>query len=102
MATGFSNRLPENLNRSTPLAGAELNSLRKRQLARKIHRVRLAPHVALPAIAPAFAAAAGIFFAAERAADFCAAGASIYVSDTAIAANCAHESLCFAHVICED
>src|SRR4029078_5841931 len=89
-------------DRSAALACAKLNTLRKRQLARKIHGVRLAAHVALPAIAPSFASTAGVLFPAERAADFRPAGTSIHIRDPAIASGCAHESFRFAHVICEN
>ena len=51
------------------VAHSELNSLRQRQLAGEIDRVGLASH-ALPAIAAALAATAGLLFAAERAANY--------------------------------
>jgi hypothetical protein len=75
------------LDRAAPLACAKLHSLRKRQLARKIDRVRLAPHVALPTIAATLASAARILFATERAADFRAAGSGINVRDSAITSD---------------
>src|ERR1043166_4472643 len=81
---------------------AELNPLCERQLTRKIDRVRLTPHVVLPAIAAALAAAAGLFFAAERSPDLCTARARIYVGDSAIAPDRAHEFFRFAHVISEN
>src|SRR6266545_3468762 len=102
VATGFSNRLPENLNRSTPLACAELNSLRQRQFTGKVDRIRLAPHVTLPAIAAALAAAAGILFSAERATNLRATCTSVHIRDTAIASYRAHEFLRFAHVVREN
>ncbi len=80
-------RWPLGLRRCAPLACAELNTLRKRQLAGEIDRVRLAAHVALPAIAAALAAAAGIFFPAECAANFRAAGSGVHIRDAAIAAD---------------
>ena len=101
MATGLSDPV-ENLSRGAPLACAKLNTLRKRQLAGEIDRVRLAAHVALPAIASAFAAAAGILFSAERAADFRAAGPSVHIRDAAIASYRANEFLRFAYVVREN
>ena len=90
------------LRRRAPLACAELDPLRQRKLSREIDRVRLTPHVALPAIAATLAAAAGLFFAAERAADLCATRAGVYVGDSAIAADRADEFFRFAHVIGEN
>src|SRR6202011_5981376 len=84
------------------LARAELNSLRERKLARKVNRVRLTPHITLPRVAPAFATAAGIFLATERAADFRATRSCIHVRDSAIAPDRADEFLRFADVICEN
>src|SRR5437763_16787857 len=80
----------------------ELNSLRQRQLTRKVDRVGLAAHVILPAIAPALAAAAGIFFPAKRASDFRAAGPCVHVRDAAIASYCAHEFFRFAYIVRKD
>jgi hypothetical protein len=102
VATRLSDRLRENLNRPAPLACAELNSLRQRKLSRKVDRVRLAAHVALPAIASALAPAAGILFPAERAANLRTASAGVYVRDTAIASDCAYKFLRFAHVVGEN
>src|SRR5437899_6299896 len=81
--------------RAAFVVAAELNSLSQGQFTGEVDRVRLAPHVTLPAIASALASTAGIFFAAERAADFRAAGSGIYVSNAAIASDGTHESLCF-------
>src|SRR5207247_7599504 len=63
---------------------------------------RLPAHVVLPAIASALASAAGIFFAAERAADLGAARAGVHVRDTTITSDRAYEFLSLADVICED
>src|SRR5438874_5864123 len=81
------------------VVAAKLDSLRQRQLGGKIDRVRLASHVLLPAIASAFAAAAGLFLAAECAPDLRAARTGIYIRDSAIASGCAHESFRFACVV---
>ena len=62
--------MTETLHRGAAfVAGAEMNPLRQRQLARKIDGVGLSAHVALPAIASALASAARLLFAAEGAAD---------------------------------
>src|SRR5437870_12946255 len=45
----------------------ELDPLRQRQFRRPVNRVRLAPHVRLPRIAPRLAPAAGVLLAAESA-----------------------------------
>src|SRR5437899_3220932 len=88
--------------RAVRVTRSELNSLRERKFAGEIDRVGLAPHVLLPTIASAFAAAAGIFFAAERTANFRAAGAGVDVRDSTIAADRAHEFFRFAHVVGEN
>ena len=49
-----------------PSSCTELNSLSQRQLGGEIDRIRLAAHVALPAITPALAAAAGIVFRHQK------------------------------------
>ena len=73
-----------------------------RSSAGKIDRVRLPAHVTLPAIASAFAAAAGFFLAAKCAADLRAARAGVHVCNPAIASDRAHEFLRFAHVVREN
>src|SRR5262249_8539210 len=90
------------LCRPAPLAGAELDSLCQSKLGGEIDRFRLPPHVFLPAIAAALAAAAGLFLATERAADLCPACAGVYVGNSAIAPHCAHEFFRFTHVIGEN
>src|SRR5262249_29173438 len=91
------------LRRRAALVGAaELNSLRQRQLAGKVDRVRLPAHVIFPAIAAAFATATGIFLAAERAADLRTARAGVHVRNSAIASDGTYEFLSFAHVVGED
>jgi len=69
----------------TALSFTEADALGKRQLGGIVDRHGLAAHVVFPGIAAAFATAAGVFFAAERAADFRAAGADVDVGDAAIA-----------------
>src|SRR5262245_9404733 len=69
----------------------ELNALRQRQVLRPVAGVGLPPHVGLPRIAAGFAAAAGLFLPAERAADLRAAGADVDVGDPAVAAAMAQE-----------
>src|SRR6202034_1582607 len=71
----------------------EGDALRERQLRRPVDGVGLAAHVGFPGIAAGFAAAAGVFFAAESPADFRAAGPDINVGDAAIAARVAEEAL---------
>src|ERR1035437_1621935 len=75
------------------LSELEFDALRQRQLAGPIERIGLPAHVGLPRVAARFAPAAGIFLAAERAADFGAAGADIDIGDAAIAAAMAEEGL---------
>ena len=88
--------------RAARVVAAELNSLSQGQFTGKIDRVGLTPHVALPAITATLAAATGLFFTAERSADFCATRASIYVGNSAIAPDRAHEFFRFAHVVGEN
>ena len=87
MATTLSANSRNELSRPATLACAELNSLRERKLAREINRVRLTAHVALPAIASALAAAAGIFLAAKCAANLGATRSGVHVCDPAIASR---------------
>src|SRR5947207_1231616 len=84
------------------VSAAELDALRQRQLGRVIDRVRLPPHVTLPGIAPAFAAAAGFFLPAKRAPDLGPARAGVDVRDAAIAPDRADKFLRLAHVIGEN
>src|SRR5205085_119426 len=65
----------------------EGDPLRQRQLVREVDRVRRPPHVVLPGVRAALPAAAGMLFAAERAADLGAAGADVDVGDAAVAAR---------------
>ena len=95
-------RMSSQLHCRTSLACTELNSLRQRKLAREIDRVGLAAHVHLPAIAATLAAAPGLFFAAEGAADLRATRPGIYVCNSAIAPDRAHEFFRFPNVIGED
>src|SRR5438067_2136842 len=80
----------------------ELNSLCQRQLTRKVDRVRLTPHVVLPAVTATLATAAGLLFPAKRASDFRAAGPCVHVRDAAIASYCAHEFFRFAYIVRKD
>src|SRR5260370_20997343 len=81
---------------------AELDSLCERKLRRKVNRVGLAAHIALPGIAPALAPAAGIFLAAKRTPNFSAARAGVHVRDSAITPNRADEFFRLAYVVLED
>src|SRR5436190_17692066 len=89
-------------SRAAGIVNSKLDSLRQRKLRGKINRVRLAAHITFPGIAPAFASAAGIFLAAESAANFGATRTGVDVCDPAIAPNRAHEFLRLADVICEN
>src|SRR6266478_367675 len=71
----------------------ELDPLRQRKFRRPVDGCSLPPHVSLPGIAASFAAAASIFFTAERPADFRAAGTDIHIGDTAIATALAQKGL---------
>src|SRR5205814_8896519 len=82
--------------RAAGVVAGELDSLRERQLSRKVNRVRLTAHITFPGIAAALASAAGIFLAAKRAADLRPARAGVDVSDSTIAPDRAHEFLRFA------
>src|SRR3569623_517460 len=62
----------------------ELDPLRQRQRIRIVDRIRLPAHIRLPRIRAGFTATAGFLLAAERAADFCAAGADVDVGDAAV------------------
>src|SRR5205814_8963540 len=90
------------LHRPATLARTKLDPLGQRQFARKINRVRLPAHVALPGIAPAFAATAGFLLATERAADFGATGAGIRVGNSTITSGGAHEFFRLTHVVSKD
>src|SRR6202171_6659060 len=65
--------------------GLDLDPLRERQLTAPVHGIGLAAHVRLPGIGARLAAAAGILFTTEGAADFGARGAEIDVGETAVA-----------------
>src|SRR6476620_2592018 len=92
--------MTRNLHRGAAfVAGAELNALRQRQLAREIDGVGLSTHVALPAIASALASAARLLFAAERAADFGATRSRVHIGDTAVASHCADKFFCLSHIV---
>src|ERR1700704_413653 len=78
-------KIPTLGRRAAFVGTAELNPLRERQLGRKVDRVRLPAHVALPGIAPALPTAAGVFLAAKSATDFGAARSRVHISDSAIA-----------------
>ena len=80
----------------------ELNALRQRQVSGVVHRVGGAAHVGFPGVGAAFAAAAGLFFAAEGTANFGAAGADVDVGDAAVGACRAQERFGLADVGCED
>src|SRR5688572_31270125 len=65
----------------------EGNALGEREIRRVVDRVRHAAHVGFPSVGAGLAAAAGDFFAAERAADLRAARANVDVGDAAVAAG---------------
>ena len=88
--------------RAAGVARAKVNSLRERKLGGEIDRVGLTPHVLLPTIASAFATAAGVFFAAERAANFGAAGSGVHIRDSAIASDRADEFFRLPHIVGEN
>src|SRR5690606_31772549 len=67
-----------------------------------VDRSCLSPHVRLPAIRTGFAAAARVFFAAERASDLRAGRADVDVRDAAVAADCRKKPLCVLQAIRED
>src|SRR5438552_15341449 len=83
------------------LIRSELDSLRERQLRGKVNRVGLAAHITFPRITASFAPTAGVFLAAERASDLCAACAGIDFRESTIASDRAHEFLRLAHVVCQ-
>src|SRR5207253_4186525 len=90
------------LSRRAPgVIAAELNSLSEWKFRRKVNRVGLAAHITFPRITAAFAPTAGVFLAAERAANFCTARAGIDVRDSAIAPERADKLFRFANIICE-
>src|SRR5688572_19364573 len=80
----------------------EADALRERQVAAVVYRVGGAPHVSLPGVGARLAAAAGLFLAAERAADLRAARPDVDVDDAAVAAGGRHEALRFADIVGED
>src|SRR5690606_9313352 len=63
---------------------AELHALGQRQFGGVVDRVRRPAHIRLPGVRAGFATAAGVFLAAERAADLRARGADIDIRDSAI------------------
>ena len=83
-------------------SSTKLDALGERQFGGIIHRDGLAAHVSFPAVAAAFASAAGVFLAAERAADLRAARADVHVGDAAIAAGRGDKLLGLAHFIREN
>src|SRR4029453_18429892 len=85
--------------RAAFVAGAELNALRQRQLAREIDGVGLSTHVALPTVAPALASAARLLFAAERAANFGATRSRVHIGNTAVASHCADKLFCLSYIV---
>src|SRR3954447_26550449 len=62
----------------------EGHALRKRQRLGIVHRVGGAPHIGLPGIGTALAAAAGFLLATESAADLGPGSAYVDIGDTAI------------------
>src|SRR5689334_16021993 len=72
---------------------SKINPLRQRQGGGIVDGVGRPPHVRLPCIRAAFAAAAGFLFPAERAADLRAARADVDVGDAAVAAGGTEEAL---------
>src|ERR1035438_1262786 len=62
-------------------SSTKLDALGERQFGGIIHRDGLAAHVNFPAVAAAFASAAGVFLTTERAADLRAARADVHVGD---------------------
>src|SRR5262245_40152563 len=71
----------------------EFNPLRQWQRIGPVDRVRLTAHVGLPGVRAGLAAAAGLFLAAEGAADFGARRADVHVGDAAIGSAGREESL---------
>ena len=80
----------------------EADPLGERQVRPVIDRVGLAAHVGPPAVRAAFAAAARLLLAAERAADLGARRADVDVGDPAIRSRGRKEPLGFAQVVGED
>ena len=80
----------------------EPDSLRERQVAAPVDRVRLPAHVGLPRVRARLAAAAGLLLAAERAADLGARRADVHVGDAAIAARRREKRFGGAHARRED
>src|SRR6059058_5627662 len=80
----------------------KIDALGERQVAAVIDRVGGAPHIGAPGVRPAFAAAAGLLLAAERAADLSARGADIDVGDAAIRSRGRKERFGLAQVRGED
>src|SRR6187431_1564795 len=87
---------------TTLLAGSELDALRERKLAARVHGARLSPHVRLPRVGARLAAAARILLSAERAADLGAARADVHVRDAAVGARRGQEALRRAEIVGED
>src|SRR5581483_8455299 len=79
-----------------------MNALCEREFGGIIDRHRLAARVAFPTVAAAFASAAGVFFPAERAADFRAARADIHIGNAAIASATGKKLLRLAQIIREN
>src|SRR5438445_4374373 len=91
------------LSRRAPgVIAAELDSLSEWKFRRKVNRVGLAAHITFPRITAAFAPTAGVYLAAERAADLRTARAGVHVRDSTIAPDRADEFLRLAHVVCEN
>jgi hypothetical protein len=71
----------------------EFDPLGQWHVAAVVDRIGLAAHVGLPGVGAAFAPAAGLLLATERAADLRTAGADVHVGDAAIATGRAQEAL---------
>jgi hypothetical protein len=63
-----------------------VDALRERQVAAVVESAGLAAHVGLPGVGAGLATAAGLFLAAEGAADLGSGGADVDVGDAAVAA----------------
>src|SRR5207244_10724166 len=70
---------------SARLSGPKFDALCKGQVATPVDGIGLAPHVRLPGVRARFTTAAGLFLAAEGAADFGSGGADVHIRNPAVA-----------------
>jgi hypothetical protein len=83
-------------------SGIERDALGEGEVLGVVDGVGGAAHVGFPGVGAGFAAAAGLFFAAEGAADFGAAGSDVDVGDAAVGAGGGEEGFGLADVGGED